>query len=58
MFETNNVLLVNEQDQPIEEMEKLVAQYQDHLHRALSVFILNEQGELLPQIRAAEKYLN
>lgn len=24
-IETNNVLLVNEQDQPIEEMEKLVA---------------------------------
>ena len=48
-IETNNVLLVNEQDQPIGEMEKLDAQHQDHLHRALSVFILNEQGELLLQ---------
>ena len=49
MIETNNVLLVNVQDKPIGEMEKLVAQDQDHLHRALSVFILNEQGELLLQ---------
>ncbi|MBN8623240.1 MAG: hypothetical protein J0L47_08950 [Flavobacteriales bacterium] len=49
MIETNNVLLVNEQDKPIGEMEKLDVQDQDHLHRALSVFILNEQGELLLQ---------
>ena len=49
MIETNNVPLVNEQDKPIGEMEKLDVQDQDHLHRALSVFILNEQGELLLQ---------
>lgn len=49
MIEANDVLLVNDQYKSIGEMEKLVAQYQDHLHRALSVFILNEQGELRPQ---------
>ena len=49
MIEANDVLLVNDQDKSIGEMEKLVAQDQDHLHRALSVFILNEQGELPPQ---------
>jgi|SRR5690606_11430795 len=56
MIETNNVLLVNEQDKPIGEMEKLAAHEQGHLHRAFSVFIFNEEDELLLQQRADEKY--
>lgn len=56
MIGTNNVLLVNEQDKPMGEMEKLAAHEQGHLHRAFSVFIFNEKDELLLQQRADEKY--
>jgi isopentenyl-diphosphate delta-isomerase len=50
------VVLVDEQDQPLGEMEKLEAHRQGVLHRAISVFVFNGSGELLLQRRAAHKY--
>ena len=50
------VILVDEQDQPIGLMEKQAAHIGPHLHRAFSVFIFNSKGELLMQQRALSKY--
>ena len=50
------VILVDEQDQPIGLMEKQAAHIGPHLHRAFSVFIFNSKGELLLQQRALTKY--
>lgn len=50
------VILVNEQDVPTGTMEKLQAHREGRLHRAVSVFVFNEKGEMLLQKRAAEKY--
>lgn len=55
-MERNNVVLVDENDNAIAEMEKLVAHEQGWLHRAFSVFIFNGKGELLLQQRARHKY--
>lgn len=50
------VILVNEQDEPLGLMPKMEAHEKALLHRAFSVFVFNEQGELLLQQRAATKY--
>jgi isopentenyl-diphosphate delta-isomerase len=50
------VILVNEQDEPIGVMEKIAAHEQALLHRAFSVFIFNNQGQMLLQQRALSKY--
>jgi len=50
------VILVNEQDEPIGLMEKMEAHRKGLLHRAFSVFVFNEKGEMLLQQRAKEKY--
>jgi len=50
------VILVNEQDEPVGVMEKMAAHEQALLHRAFSVFIFNKKGELLLQQRALQKY--
>ena len=50
------VILVDEQDNAIGEMEKLEAHQKGLLHRAFSVFIFNETGQLLMQQRALSKY--
>ncbi|WP_010181156.1 isopentenyl-diphosphate Delta-isomerase [Aquimarina agarilytica] len=50
------VILVDEKDQPIGLMEKLEAHEKALLHRAFSVFVLNEKGELMLQRRALHKY--
>lgn len=50
------VILVNEQDEQIGLMPKMEAHIKGVLHRAFSVFIMNEKGELLLQQRAAHKY--
>ena len=50
------VILVDEQDNPIGLMEKLEAHQKALLHRAFSVFILNDKGEIMLQQRAANKY--
>ncbi len=50
------VILVNERDEPRGTMEKLEAHEKGELHRAFSVFIFNSKGELLLQQRALHKY--
>jgi len=55
-MEEEQVILVNERDEQIGTMPKLEAHVKGVLHRAFSVFVLNEKGELLLQQRAATKY--
>lgn len=50
------VILVNEQDIELGVMEKMEAHEKALLHRAFSVFIFNDQHELLLQQRAISKY--
>jgi isopentenyl-diphosphate delta-isomerase len=50
------VILVNEHDEPIGLMPKLEAHEKAALHRAFSVFILNSKNEVMLQQRAAQKY--
>lgn len=50
------VLLVDEDDNEIGTMEKLQAHQEAALHRAISIFIFNDNNELLLQQRAAVKY--
>lgn len=51
-----DVILVNENDEPIGVMEKMEAHKQPHLHRAFSIFLFNEHNEMLLQKRALSKY--
>ena len=50
------VILVNEKDEPIGLMGKMEAHEKALLHRAFSVFVFNNKNELMLQQRAAEKY--
>jgi len=50
------VILVNELDEQIGLMPKLEAHEKAVLHRAFSVFILNEKNEIMLQQRAHQKY--
>lgn len=51
-----DVILVDEQDQPIGTMEKMAVHEKALLHRAFSIFIFNAKGLMLLQQRAAKKY--
>jgi isopentenyl-diphosphate delta-isomerase len=50
------IILVNENDEPVGTMEKMEAHLKGVLHRAFSVFIFNKEGEMLLQQRALNKY--
>lgn len=50
------VILVNSQDEEIGTMPKMEAHEKAQLHRAFSVFIMNDNGETMLQQRAAKKY--
>ncbi|MDK2770642.1 MAG: isopentenyl-diphosphate Delta-isomerase [Flavobacterium sp.] len=50
------VILVDTNDEPIGLMEKIAAHEQALLHRAFSVFILNDNNEIMLQQRAQSKY--
>jgi isopentenyl-diphosphate delta-isomerase len=50
------VILINEQDQEIGAMEKIEAHRLGLLHRAFSVCLFHENGDMLLQQRAASKY--
>ena len=50
------IILVNTKDEEIGVSEKLQAHKDALLHRAISVFILNEKDEMLLQQRALDKY--
>ncbi|NUJ97619.1 isopentenyl-diphosphate Delta-isomerase [Candidatus Gracilibacteria bacterium] len=50
------VVLVDENNNEIGTMEKLEAHEKGILHRAISIFVFNDAGELLLQQRAKHKY--
>lgn len=50
------VILVNERDEPLGLMEKMEAHEKGVLHRAFSVFVFNDKNQLLLQQRALGKY--
>lgn len=51
-----HVILVDENDNPLGEMEKMEAHRKALLHRAVSVFLFNNDNKLLLQKRAFGKY--
>ena len=51
-----NVILVNQNDEQIGLMPKLEAHEKAVLHRAFSVFVLNNKNEIMLQQRAHQKY--
>jgi isopentenyl-diphosphate Delta-isomerase len=53
---TENVILVDKLDNPVGEMEKMEAHEKAILHRAFSVFVFNDNDELMLQQRAFTKY--
>lgn len=55
-MELQQVILVDEQDTPVGVMEKMEAHRKGVLHRAFSIFIFNDKGEMLLQQRADDKY--
>jgi len=52
----NTVILVNEKDEWQGTMEKMQAHIEGVLHRAFSVFVMNDNNEMLLQRRAMHKY--
>jgi isopentenyl-diphosphate Delta-isomerase len=52
----HDVILVDEHDNEIGTGEKLLVHEQGRLHRSFSIFVFNEQGEVLLQQRAKTKY--
>ncbi|MFC4739564.1 isopentenyl-diphosphate Delta-isomerase [Flavobacterium ponti] len=50
------VILVDINDEPLGLMDKMAAHEQALLHRAFSVFILNDKNEVMLQQRASHKY--
>ncbi len=50
------VVLVNQEDKEIGKMEKMEAHQKGLLHRAFSVFVFNDQNELMIHQRALSKY--
>jgi isopentenyl-diphosphate delta-isomerase len=52
----NQVILVNEQDEKVGVMDKLPAHEKGLLHRAFSIFAFNSKGQVLLQLRMANKY--
>lgn len=55
-MEEENVILVNQNDEQIGLMPKMEAHEKALLHRAFSVFILNDKNEIMLQQRASQKY--
>jgi len=53
---TDYVILVNEKDEVLGTADKMQVHVDGILHRAFSIFILNNKGELLLQQRAEDKY--
>ncbi len=56
ILDIHDIILVNEKDEPVGTMEKMEAHRKALLHRAFSVFIFNNKGEMLLQQRALKKY--
>ena len=56
LMNTQEVILVNENDEVIGTIEKLQAHKEGLLHRAFSIFIFDSKGRMLLQQRAIDKY--
>ena len=56
IYMEEQVILVDTNDQPLGLMPKMEAHEKGVLHRAFSVFVLNDKGELMLQQRALHKY--
>ena len=50
------VILVDASDRPIGTQAKLAAHIEGNMHRAISIFLFNADGDMLLQRRAAKKY--
>ena len=50
-MEEEKVILVNENDEQIGTMPKMEAHEKAQLHRAFSVFVMNDQGEIVQKYR-------
>ncbi len=50
------VILVDNEDNEVGAMEKMEAHRQGKLHRAFSIFLFDDEGRMLLQKRAADKY--
>ncbi len=50
------MILVDEQDREVGTMPKMEAHEKALLHRAFSVFVMNQKGEVMLQRRASHKY--
>ncbi len=55
-MDRSRVILVDEEDKPLGTAEKMDAHLKGELHRAFSIFIFNNQGDLMLQRRALDKY--
>lgn len=55
-MQEEHVILVNDQDEAIGTMPKMEAHEKAQLHRAFSVFVMNNKGQTMLQQRAAHKY--
>ena len=55
-MEEEKVILVNQNDEQIGTMPKMEAHEKALLHRAFSVFVMNDKGETMVQQRAGHKY--
>ena len=55
-MEDDQVVLVDQADNSIGQMGKIEAHQRGQLHRAFSILIFNQQGELLIQKRSSNKY--
>jgi isopentenyl-diphosphate Delta-isomerase len=55
-MKTQEVILVNEQDESIGTMEKMEVHQKGLLHRAFSIFIFDSNGKMLLHQRAEDKY--
>lgn len=50
------VILVNDQDEPVGYMDKMIVHQKGLLHRAFSIFIFDKTGRMLLQKRSFQKY--
>ncbi|HEY6218852.1 MAG TPA: isopentenyl-diphosphate Delta-isomerase [Gemmatimonadaceae bacterium] len=55
-MDTDDLILVDQNDREIGHAPKLDAHRTGRLHRAVSVFLINRRGQLLLQRRATDKY--
>src|SRR5947207_11050842 len=53
---SSEIILVDENDNAIGTIEKMEAHHKGLMHRAFSIFIFNDKGEMLLQKRAEKKY--